>query len=245
MTNNKQKIKENFSKSAKDYDQYADLQQEVLKNLFVSLKSNYQHILDIGAGTGTLIGMISKKFPAAKIEGIDIAKGMVEVAKSKIKEPNVLFQQGDGEALPSKSEHFDLVVSSLALQWMDPAKVFAEVARVLKPKGSFYFSTFGPATLGEIKRAGFSINDFPAKDKLEQMLSKHFSRVEVRQEVVVKNYQDVFELFFYLKQIGAQNPANIRNKGLMTKNKLKAMFFASKNGIDVSYEIYYGSCDKS
>ena len=49
---------------------------------------------------------------------------------------------------------FDLVFSSLMLQWCDDLDaVFTEIARVLNPGGLLLFSTFGPGTLAELREA--------------------------------------------------------------------------------------------
>lgn len=236
MAINKQKVKEYFSQSAKQYDQYADLQQLVMKRLFTQLGQGYQNILDIGSGTGALIELIAAKYPVAKVTGLDIAEGMLKRSTGRVSNKNIRFVLGDGENLPFGENEFDLIVSSLSLQWMDPKRVFSEVARVLKPRGSFFFSTFGPATLIELKKLGWSINDFPSQAQLEKSLRPYFDGVEVVGEVNLKQYNSIFELFSYLKNIGAQNPAQKKNKGLMTINKMRSLFPA--NG-KVTYEIYY------
>ena len=54
----------------------------------------------------------------------------------------------------SPARSVDLVFCSLMLQWCEPLDAaFGEVRRVLKPGGFFAFSTFGPATLSELRSA--------------------------------------------------------------------------------------------
>jgi malonyl-CoA O-methyltransferase len=45
----------------------------------------------------------------------------------------------DAERLPLAAGSVQMVFSNLALQWCDPAKVFAEAARVLPPGGLLLF----------------------------------------------------------------------------------------------------------
>ncbi len=251
---NKDKISRSFSDSAESYDKYADIQKEMMVALLNYLPKQAENILDVGSGTGLFEKMLSKKYPNAKITGIDIAPGMVKYAKlsakggcasgAKNQSPNVKFFVADGESLPFKDSFFDLVVSSAALQWMDPVKAFREAARVLRPKGGFYFATFGPATLHELKDAGLSINEFPDKNHLKLFLKKYFDRASISSRKFLKTYKDVFELFFYLKEIGAQSPSKISNKGLLTKSRLNAMLPINSGRAEITYEIYYGRAFK-
>ena len=56
--------------------------------------------------------------------------------------------------LPLASASVDLVFSNLMLQWCQPPDAaLAEVRRVLRPGGFLAFSTFGPATLQELRSA--------------------------------------------------------------------------------------------
>lgn len=239
MKMDKERISRNFSKSSKQYDKYAGLQLAVAKKLFSQLKDRQDlaKILDVGCGTGALVKMLAKRYPRSEIFGIDIAKGMVDVAVEKIKKKNVRFLHADGEHLPFKDDEMDLVLSSLSLQWMNAENVFSEVSRVLKNGGSFNFSTFGPATLGELKRNNLSVNFFPSLDWLKDKLSGYFKQIGHTKEIMVKNYQSAFELFAFLKNIGAQYPVKQINKGLMTRKKIDSL-----GSLAVTFEIYYFVC---
>jgi malonyl-CoA O-methyltransferase len=68
--------------------------------------------------------------------------------------------RADAYALPFADGAFDLVFSSLMLQWCDDLDaVFGEIARVLKPGGLLLFSTFGPGTLAELREAWAAAGD--------------------------------------------------------------------------------------
>ena len=66
----------------------------------------------------------------------------------------------EAEALPLPEASVDLVFSNLMLPWCeDLDAVFAEVARVLRPRGLFTFTTFGPDTLVELRAAWREADD--------------------------------------------------------------------------------------
>jgi len=239
MALNKEKIRDSFSKSAASYDRHADLQRQMAEKLFSGLKGSYKRILDIGSGTGELVEKLARKYPEAKIIGLDLASGMIEAARNKVKYDNVKFIEGDGEELPFAAGTFDLVVSSASLQWMDAGKVFKEVVRVLGPAGEFHFTTFGPATLCELKRVGLAVNDFPSRLKLEKVLREYFKGVGFKKEIVYKNYDGLPDLFLYLKMIGARYPVNSCNKGLLTKSKIFSLF-SPREKLAITFEVYYG-----
>ena len=65
----------------------------------------------------------------------------------------------DAQRLPVASHSVDLIFANLLLPWCDLAAVFAETARVLAPNGLFMFSSLGPATLQQVRRAWYRIDE--------------------------------------------------------------------------------------
>src|SRR5690606_5630407 len=104
---------------------------------------------------------LSDRFPKARIIALDIAEPMVRAAKRR----KPWFRKLDGVCadagqLPLADASVELVFSNLMLQWMDdPAIVFREFRRVLKPDGLLLFTSFGPDTLHELRKAWSAADD--------------------------------------------------------------------------------------
>ena len=72
--------------------------------------------------------------------GVDISVSMLEAARRDCPAPQLAFVQGDATRLPLASSGFDNVFMLGGIHHVnDRADLFAEIARILKPGGRFYF----------------------------------------------------------------------------------------------------------
>ena len=99
-------------------------------------------VLDIGCGTGNLTVLAAKRYPKAAVVGLDPDPAVLDRARKKAarKKVTASFDQGFAEELPYPDASFDVVVCSLALHHVVQEQripVLREVARVLRPGGSF------------------------------------------------------------------------------------------------------------
>src|SRR5580704_17187977 len=94
-------------------------------------------ILDVGCGTGYLLGRLAARAPRAQIlAGIDAAPAMIEVARAAAADDRLRFVTGTAERLPWPAATFDLVVSTTSFDhWADQRAGLAQCARVLAPGG--------------------------------------------------------------------------------------------------------------
>jgi len=94
-----------------------------------------ERLLDIGCGTGTLLGIIAGSFPDAVLYGIDPSSEMLAAAKKRLGCRTDL-RVGMAESLPFDDDYFDVAVSSSSLHyWRHPETALTEIVRVLKPNG--------------------------------------------------------------------------------------------------------------
>lgn len=94
-------------------------------------------VLDIACGTGILAReALIHVAPFGRVCGLDMAPGMLEVAKRLA--PALDWRQGQADALPFSDQTFDRVVSQFGLMlFPDPSKALQEIIRVLNPNGRF------------------------------------------------------------------------------------------------------------
>jgi len=101
--------------------------------------NNSKNILDIATGTGDLAINLSK-IKNAKIIGLDISSGMLNIAKEKVKKKNLPIELvlGDSENLPFKDATFDAITVGYGVRNFENLdKGIQEIYRVLKPNGIF------------------------------------------------------------------------------------------------------------
>ena len=225
-----------FDRASASYDAAAALQERVRNELLArldELQVTPQSILDLGAGTGHATRALKRRFPRAQVVAVDIAPGMLKRARHQSRWLRRFERvRADAYALPFAGGAFDLVFSSLMLQWCDDLDaVFAEIARVLKPGGLLLFSTFGPGTLGELRDAWAASGD--ARNHVNHFFDPHALGSALMQaslaepvldvDRIVSGYGDVMDLMRELKAIGAHNVTGGRARGLTGRQRLAAM----------------------
>ncbi len=101
-------------------------------------------VLDLGCGMGD--DCMEYIWRGAKeVVGADISEKMLNAAKEKNSDPNITYIRMPMEDLNELVGEFDLVVSSLAIHYVEDYKgVLKEVNRLLKKGGEFIFSQEHP-----------------------------------------------------------------------------------------------------
>ena len=94
--------------------------------------------LEIGCGTGFVLGGIRSAYPSAELSGSEIFSAGLEIAAKRV--PSASFYQSDAQDIPFR-DHFDVIGAFDVLEHIvDDGAVIAEIGRALRPGGGFLVS---------------------------------------------------------------------------------------------------------
>lgn len=140
MTDHRDLIKEEFARQAASFEDrlYSFGDPRVLGWILDNVPPDgAELVLDVAGGTGHVARAYAEHVRCATV--LDLTAEMLAVGKHEVDAAavrNLIFQQGEADAMPFLAGSFDLVVSRFAVHhFADPAAVLAEMARVCRPDG--------------------------------------------------------------------------------------------------------------
>jgi SAM-dependent methyltransferase len=105
--------------------------------------------LDVGCGTGILLGLLLDRVPALDASGVDASEAMLAQARVNLRRwPGVRLERaqvgaGTSPALPAAPGSFDLITCANLLHYLsDPVATLQELARLLAPGGQLVVEDF-------------------------------------------------------------------------------------------------------
>lgn len=176
-----------------------------------TVNRHFSHIVDIGTPAPTVAQALARD-PGAIV--VRLAPLSATVASAP-----VLNCVGDEEALPFKSEGFDLAVSALALQMVnDLPGALVQIRRCLRPDGLFIGALIGGGSLVELREVlgeaetevtgGTSPHVAPFADVRDMgglLQRARFGLPVADSEPLTVRYADLFALMADLRAMGATN----------------------------------------
>lgn len=182
-------------------------------------------ILELGSGTGAARTHLRSLYPQAEVLELDWAEQMLAAAANG----NRLC--ADAHALPVCDTSIDIIFSNLMLPGCaEPERIFVEARRTLKHPGLFLFSTLGPDTLKELRRAWAKVDTAPHVHEFADMhnigdalVQAGFREPVMDVEHITITYAEVDKLIADLRNVGASNRLLNRRRGLTSPRLWQAM----------------------
>ena len=250
-------VRRSFDRASRTYDAAAAVQGEIrtrqLERLDI-VRLQPSAVLDLGAGTGHASRSLKRRYSSAQVIALDSSLSMLrESAGQQRFLRRFIPVGGDAHRLPLRSQSFDLVLSNLLLEWChDPDAVFAEVARVLRPKGLFTFTTLGPDTLREVRELWRGVDPFThvhrfidMHDYGDALVRAGFAEPVMDTERLTVTYSSLSALVDELRGSGARNIAQGRPHGLTGRARgalvgSRSEQLARNGPLSISVEVIHG-----
>lgn len=252
-------VRRRFDRAAAGFDASAFVHAVTREGLLARLEPiriEAAVVLDLGCATGTACPLLARRFRRSRVVAIDFSQGMLrELQRKQSWFAKASAVQADAAALPLANQSVDVVFANLLLPWIDdPAIVFSEAARVLRKDGLMLFSTLGPDSLLELRRAWQAVDGRAHVNRFLDMhdLGDAAVRAGLRDPVLdvdrlAVTYKSATELFRDLTATGARNSLRHRDRSVVGKRRFAAMTTALEGAktagvINLDLELVYGHC---
>ena len=219
ITPNHEKIGQRFQRALPTYDRYAGPQEDIAYDLARMLTwdaaGRIRDYIEIGPGTGALTRQLQGRIQPFTAKFIDLYP--LDRFSLAVNEEYIV---GDAEtvmeSLPTDSA--DLIASASTIQWFaDPARFFANCARVLRPGGILLCSTFIKGNLMELDYLRPSPLHYLSAKDLTAMLCREFQSVVTSRKAIVEHFDSPRHLLLHLKNTGVGGGSRAGATMLMTK----------------------------
>ena len=224
-----------------------------LADRLAAVRRSFPIAVDLGTPTAAVQRVLARSPAVGTVIAVDAVEGI-------LRQRSGLRVVADDEALPFRDGSLDLVVSALALQFVnDLPGTLAQVRRALKPDGLFVAALIGGDTLNELRQSfaaaeaesegGASPRVAPFADvrSVGALLQRAGFALPVTDvDRVLVRYGSPFALMDDLRRMGATNALSerrrlpLRRATLLRMAELYAARFADADGrIRATFEIVW------
>ena len=124
-----------------------------------------EHALDAGCGSGRLTRELARRLEHGRVTGVDLSENMARAAAATL--GNGAGQRvvcGDLCRLPFRDDAFDAVFSTATFHWiLDHDRLFAELRRVLRPRGRVEAQCGGGPNLASVHARANALANRPER----------------------------------------------------------------------------------
>jgi len=245
-----------FSAAASTYHRLAGIQRRVAVKLMELMprRPAPSRILEIGCGTGLLTEMLSRAFPSATIDAVDISPAMIKKARENLAGNKLVnLIAADAEKL-AETKKYPLIVSNCALHWMEPLQmIIRKLSAMLEPNGSLAIAVMMRGTLLELNSARNRIAPhkpprvtLPAESDARRAINETDLAICARySETIRLEYSSAEKMLKQLHDQGLTGGNNMHGRNLLTRSELSSLIadysrnYKGKNGVYASYRVFY------
>ncbi|KAL0586017.1 hypothetical protein ABG067_004340 [Albugo candida] len=248
----------------KDFEYLKDEVAKRLVDRLQDIERTFPLALDLGAGAGHIYKALcedDERFDIQELVQSDISEKLLQKSSASRNEDECLqmsYLAVDEEFLPFKKSHFDLIMSSLSLHWVnDLPSTFVQIRECLKPDGAFIGAVLGGDTLQELRSAfiladqerlgGISPHISPfmnVADAGNLLQGAGFSLCTVDTDYIQVDYPNALTLMEHVQGMGENNASVL--KGRMTKDSLlaaasiyQAMYGLEDGLVPATFQVIY------
>ncbi len=248
-----QHLDRHLDAAAARFDEHAFVHGVTRDGLFARIEPmtiRARHVLDLGSATGASVEALRKRFPKARVHALDRSRRMLKRQRGGwLRKPSRI--QADARKLPFADNSIDVVFANLLLPFIDGIdQVFSEVSRVLADGGLFAFSSLGPDSFAELRRAWAAVDTAEHVARFNDMhdIGDLLVRAGLRDPVLdvdwlKVSYRKADTLFADLAATGARNTLRDRPNGLMGRRRFEAFvgnLFPDERPLELELELVYG-----
>jgi len=226
---------------------------ERLVDRLLDTKHRFPLALDLGCRGGELARLALGRSGIERLVEIDLTLGLLRRAKG-------LAVVADEEALPFADASFDLILSNLALHWVnDLPGALIQARRALKPDGLFLAALLGGETLRELRAAlleaeveveggaGPRVSPFAdVRDGGALLQRTGFALPVVDRDTIAVTYPTALALMRDLRGMGETNAVAALRRGFSRRTTLlraaalyEERFAGSDGRIPATFEVIY------
>ena len=219
------RIKEQFKKCAKSYEEYSKIQQFGVKALVDEIKVAPKSIIDLGCGSGRVYKeLIDKRVEFKEFYGIDFAKEMLSLhpKESRVKLICADFNQDN----TFNSLSADILISASALQWAKDINLTMNNCSKVANYG--YFFIFTSNTFKSLHKLAEIDSPIYSKERVIKAFCANYKENKIKEFNFKLKYESTIELLRYIQKSGVSGGLNIgyrKMKYILDNYKLNYLEF--------------------